>query len=303
MMPVSIIHTTSVDNKGSCSKYGHYLNKENEVLKKEGQGHRQQFFFDQEQNRLTTIRAIDRVDRNSRNKGLAKKQDRYFTMTLNFSKKEMDHLTATLAKRPIRDIDELKDRELQDFNEVIRLFTRQAMCNYADNFNKGVTEKQLVWFAKIEHRRYYKGTDREVMVGKAKSGERKEGLQTHVHITVSRMHKEFRINLSPLAHARNGKNLVLNGKKVNGGFDRSQWKQLNEDTFDEMFKYNRGLEEKFETLRVLKHGTLEEKKVLKMAIQQEKDQALENRSKSNKMKRPKNIQKERIKSRNNQITR
>ncbi|KAA2218517.1 DUF5712 family protein [Maribacter flavus] len=303
MMPVSIVHTTSQDNKGSCSKYGHYLNKENKVLRKEGLGHRQQFFFDQKQNRLTTIEAIDTVDRNSRNKGLAKKQDRYFTMTLNFSKKELAHLTSTLAKRPIRDIAELDDKELKDYNEVIRLFARRAMRNYADNFNKGITEKQLVWFAKIEHRRYYKGTDKEVMVGKAKSGERKEGLQTHVHITVSRMHKEYRINLSPLANARTSKNLVLNGKKVNGGFDRSKWKQRNEDTFDEMFKYKRDLEEKFETLRVLKHGTLEDKKVLKLAIQKEKDQTLENRSKSDEIIRPKNIQKERIKSRNNQITR
>ena len=63
-MPVSIVHTTSQDNKGSCSKYGHYLNKENEVLKKEGLGHRQQFFFDQEQNTLTTIKAIDMIDEN-----------------------------------------------------------------------------------------------------------------------------------------------------------------------------------------------------------------------------------------------
>lgn len=302
-MPVSIVHTTSQDNKGSCSKYGHYLNKENKVLKKEGLGHRQQFFFDQEQNTLTTIRAIDLVDRNSRNKGLAKKQDRYFTVTLNFSKKELDHLTSTLAKRPITDIGELNDRELQDYNEVIRLFTRQAMRNYADNFNKGITEKQLVWFAKIEHRRYYKGTDREVMVGKAKSGERKEGLQSHVHITVSRMHKDYRINLSPLANARSSTNLVLNGKKVNGGFDRSQWKQRNEYTFDEMFKYKRGLEEKFETLRVLKHGTLEEKEVLKLAIQQEKNQTIENPSISKKIKRRNGIEKERIKSRNNQMTR
>lgn len=302
-MPVSIVHTTSQDNKGSCSKYGHYLNKENKVLKKEGLGHRQQFFFDQERNTLTTLKAISMVDDNGKNKGLAKKQDRYFTMTLNFSKKELAHLTSTLAKRPIRDIAEMDDRELKDYNEVIRLFTRRAMRNYADNFNKGITEKQLVWFAKIEHRRYYKGTDKEVMVGKAKSGERKEGLQTHVHITVSRMHKEHRINLSPMANARSSKNLVLNGRKVNGGFDRSKWKQRNEDTFDEMFKYQRRLEVKFETLRILKHGTLEEKKVLKMAIQQEKNKAIENSSMSKEIKRPKGIEKERIKIRNNQITR
>lgn len=271
-MPVSIVHQTSSDNKGSCSKYGHYLNKENKELSKEGQGNRQQFFFNQGQNMLTTIQAISIVDDNNKNKGLAKKQDKYFTLTLNFSQNEQEHLASTLAKRPIGNVDELNDKEYEQYNEVIKLFTKQAMRNYADNFKKDIDENQIVWFAKIEHRRRYKGTEKEVMTGKVNSGEPKKGLQTHVHITVSRMHKEYRINLSPLANARNSENLVLNGRKVRGGFDRSNWKQLNEDSFDKMFKYERSLEEKFETLRKLKHGTLEEKRALKTEIRQEKQQ-------------------------------
>ena len=87
-MPVSIVHQTLADNKRSCSKYGYYLNKENEELKKEGQPERQQFFFNQEQNMITTANSISMVDDNNKGKGLAKKQDRYFTLTLNFSKKE-----------------------------------------------------------------------------------------------------------------------------------------------------------------------------------------------------------------------
>lgn len=271
-MPVSIVHQTSSDNKGSCSKYGHYLSKENQELKKEGQGHRQQFFFNQDQNMLTTIQAISMVDDNNKNKGLAKKQDKYFTLTLNFSQDEQVHLASTLAKRPIKNVDELNDKEHEQYNEVIKLFTKQAMRNYADNFKKNIEENQIVWFAKVEHKRRYKGTDKEVRMGRAKSGEPKKGMQTHVHITVSRMHKDYRINLSPLANARSSENLVLNGRKVKGGFDRSNWKQLNEDSFDKMFQYKRGLDEKFETLRKLKHGTLEEKLALKTEIRQEKQQ-------------------------------
>ncbi len=269
-MPVSIVHSTSSDNKGSCSKYGYYLNKENQELTKQGQGHRQQFFFNQERNMITTVQAISMVDTNNKNKGLAKKQDKYFTLSLNFSQSEQEHLASTFAKRPIENVEELNVKEYEHYNEVIKLFTRQAMRNYAANFKKDIDETQIVWFAKIEHKRRYKGTDKEVMTGRAKSGEPKNGMQTHVHITVSRMHKDYRINLSPLANARSSENLVLNGRKVKGGFDRSNWKQLNENSFDKMFEYKRGLEEKFETLRKLKHGTLEEKLALKTEIQLEK---------------------------------
>ena len=149
------------------------------------------------------------------------------------------------------------------------------MRNYAANFKKNIAENNIVWFAKIEHKRRFKGTDKEVMIGRAKSGEPKKGFQTHVHITVSRMHKDYRINLSPLANARSSENLVLNGRKVKGGFDRSNWKQLNEDSFDKMFKYSRSLEEKFETLRTLKHGTVEEKLALKAEIQLGKQKSQE----------------------------
>jgi len=300
-MPVSIVHPTSSDNKGSCSKYGHYLNKENQELKKEGQGHRQQFFFNQDQNMLTTLKAISMVDDNNKNKGLAKKQDRYFTLTLNFSQREQQHLASTLAKRPIENVDELNAKEYENYNEVIKLFARQAMKNYAANFKKDIDEKQIVWFAKIEHKRRYKGTDKEVVIGRAKSGEPKKGLQTHVHITVSRMHKDYRINLSPMANARSSENLVLNGRKVKGGFDRSNWKQLNEDSFDKMFEYKRSLEEKFENMRTLKHGKLEEKLALKAEIQREKQQ-IQEKQQSLQIQKSQEVKKRPGKDKNNQIS-
>ncbi|PIB39218.1 DUF5712 family protein [Maribacter sp. 4G9] len=273
-MPVSIVHATSSDNKGSCAKYGYYLNKENEELRKEGKGERQQFFFDQNQKMMTTVKAISMIDDNNKNKGLAKKQDRYFTLTLNFSQQEQEYLASTLAKRPIENVDELTAKEYENYNQVIKLFTQQAMRNYAANFKRDIDEKDIVWFAKIEHKRRYKGMDKEVMTGRAKSGEPKKGLQTHVHITVSRMHRDYRINLSPMANARSSENLVLNGRKVKGGFDRSNWKQRNEDSFDTMFEYKRSLEEKFATLRTLKHGTLEEKRALQSEIRRQKERSL-----------------------------
>jgi len=189
-MPVSVVHKTSKDNKGSSSKYGFYLNKENQEYIKNGEPEKQQFFFNQK--------------------------------------------------------------------------------NYANNFNKNISEKDIVWTAKIEHKRKFKGFEKEVENGNSKSGELKKGMQSHVHITVSRMHKDYRVNLSPLTNARSSNNLKFKGTQSKGGFDRSNWKQLNEESFDKAFNYKRPLQEKFETNRILKNGTPQEKELMKRQIIQEK---------------------------------
>lgn len=283
-MPVSIVHTTTKDNKGSCSKYGFYLNKENQEYIKEARLEDLQPFFSQNKNQLTTMEAISSIDQNAKGKGLRNNQDKYFTLTLNFSKKELAHLVKKVTKRDIKNITKLTNQEFKKYNEILTAYTKQAMKNYADNFNKNINQEQVVWFAKIEHRRRYKGTDKEVLNEKVKSGQQKAGLQSHVHITVSRMHKDYRINLSPLTNARTSKNLVLNGRKVPGGFDRSNWKQLNEDSFDSLFKYERQLDEKFETHRTLKLGSLDEKLQLKAQLQEERDRLLKQEKNNQKSK-------------------
>ncbi|MAU17059.1 MAG: hypothetical protein CMH48_15190 [Muricauda sp.] len=281
-MPVSIVHKTTNDNKGSCSKYGFYLNKENKECIKEGRLQDLQPFFNLRNKRLTTMEAIALIDENGKGKGLRSNQDRYFTLTLNFSQKELAHLAKKVAKRNIENVKELNGQEFEKFNELLSDYTKQAMKNYANNFNKGITENQIAWFAKIEHRRHYKGNDEEVVKGKAISGQLKDGLQSHVHVTVSRMHRNWRINLSPLTNARTGKNLVLNGRKVLGGFDRSNWKQLNENSFDTLFDYKRGLDEKYETHRTLKLGSLDEKRRLQNQLEEERKRSLAQEKKNQK---------------------
>jgi len=270
-MPVSIIHKTSADNKGSSSKYGFYLNKENQEYIKDNQAKRQQFFFNQSDDKISTLNAICMIDDNTKGKGLKTKQDRYFTLTLNFSDKELKHLAEKVSGKRIKNVNELSTQDYIKYNQLIQNYTKQAMKNYADNFNKNLSNKDIVWHAKIEHKRRYKGYEKEVEKGLAKSGELKQGLNSHVHITVSRMHKDYRISLSPLATARNSKNSLKN-KKVQVGFDRSNWKQLNEDSFDKMFSYRRDIKDKYQTLRTLKRGSFEEKEAIKEQINRSKTQ-------------------------------
>lgn len=270
-MPVSIVHETNNDNKGSCSKYIFYLNKENKEYIKDGEPTKQQFFFNQNHNKIKTIQALTSVDDNNKGKGLKKKLDKYFTLTINFSNKELKHLAKTICSKNIKSIDELNPEQYQKYNTLIREYTRIAMKNYADNFNNNINTNDIVWVAKIEHKRRYKGFENEVTKGLAKSGQLKSGLNTHVHITISRMHKQYRTNLSPRTNARNSKKLVLRGKKVESrGFDRSKWKERNENSFDKLFAYQRQADEKFENLRTLKNGSFREKLDLKRKIELEK---------------------------------
>jgi hypothetical protein len=271
-MPVTIIHKTSDNNKGSSSKYGFYLNKENSEYIKDGIPEKQNFFFNQYEDRISTVNAISMIDENAKGKGLKKAQDKYFTVTLNFSDKELKHLAKKVSGKDISDVKELTQKEYQEYNKLLREYTKEAMKNYASNFNKEIAKNDIVWHAKVEHKRRHKGYDEEVKKGLSKSGELKSGLNSHVHITVSRMHKDYRVSLSPLANARNSKNLVLNSKSVKGGFDRSNYKLLNERLFDEKFGYTRDMEEKFEVVRALKNGTFQEKQDLRKRIEVEKQQ-------------------------------
>lgn len=269
-MPVSVVHKTSADNKGSASKYGFYLNKENQEYIKDGTPEKQQFFFNQNEDRISTVRAIHLVDENAKGKGLKRVQDRYYTLTINFSEKELKHIAKKVSGKDVKSVNDLNREEYKKYNKHIAHYTKIAMKNYAANFNKNISEKDIVWTAKIEHKRRFKGFEKEVENGIVKSGELKKGMQSHVHITVSRMHKDYRVSLSPLANARKNDNLMLNGKSRPGGFDRSNWKQLNEISFDKAFQYNRPLKEQFETLRTLKNGSFKEKKELQSKIIKDK---------------------------------
>ena len=88
----------------------------------------------------------------------------------------------------------------------------------------------------METERHYKGDDPEVEAGKAKAGERKPGLQLHVHIIVSRMDRSQTVSLSPLSKSR-GNRQVLDGREVVVGFDRSQWSARCASRFNRLYGY------------------------------------------------------------------
>lgn len=282
-MPISKPHSSlGASNRGSCVKLAHYLEKENleleRMLNKNNSleeinllESRKQYFFNHNRDKVFLTEVIDKIDSNI--KKLGKKDEKFFAPTISFSQAELNHLIRIVTKKKeVKDVWQLNAKELERYNALIRNYIRQVMDNYAANFNrqeKGLKRgSDLVYFAKIEHFRKFKGTDEEVKNGHYKTGENKPGLSSHGHIVVSRKDKHQKLKLTPTVKDRKT-NRFINGNKYRIGFDRIEWIKRNEETFDKLFNYNRKLTEMFENQNILKNGTPQDKDILNQKIERE----------------------------------
>ena len=282
-MPISKPHSTlGADNKGSCSNLAIYLEKENEeldkLIKKSSSmneifqlENRKQGFFTASEINIRTIDVISSIDNNKRKLGA--NDAKYFAPTISFSENELSHIAfLATGKREITSVLELNSSELEQFNNLIREYGRKAMDNYALNFNrqdKGIkTGADLVYFGKIEHFRKFKGTDKEVVDGKEISGQYKKGLQSHIHIIVSRKDKTQQLKLSPTCNEKRT-NRKIGNNEYQVGFDRVKWINSNEKIFDEHFNYKRKELEKFQNQNILKNGSPQDKHEINKKIELE----------------------------------
>lgn len=216
---------------GSCGGLVEYLEKE-----------RVGYWFSQGREELASYEVMAQIDHNKRN--LGREDAKYYQVILAPSQTELAHISSDPQK-------------LQDF-------TRATMEQYAANFGKGIESKNLVWFAKIEHSRSFDHTDRAVQLGEQPKGVAKTGDQTHIHVIVSRtenlreyvegkkneLHK--RKNPYHLSSLTNHK-ATTKGPVV-GGFERNNFSQRTEQTFDQAFTYERKLTESFRFLHGMKYG-------------------------------------------------
>lgn len=284
-MPISKPHSSlASSNKGSCKKLALYLEKENAELEKLVSKNnslkelnlienRKQHFFSHDRDNCSLTEVIDSIDSNI-NK-LGKKDEKFFSPTISFSQDELQRLIRLASKKNhVKHVWELEVNELKKYNNLIKSYVRKVMDNYAKNFNrqsKGlINGNQLIYYAKIEHFRKFKGKDKEVKTGKYKCGQNKPGLNTHVHCIVSRKDKTQKLKLKPTVNDRKT-DRTINGNNYRVGFDRLEWSKMNERTFDELFKYNRKLSEMLENQIILKNGTTEKKMSLLCKINKQEN--------------------------------
>jgi hypothetical protein len=244
-------------NTGSSSNLFEYLEKENEdkmPIDKE-------FFFNEDNPIVDDERAMREIDNNV--KGLGKDEYKFFMVSVNPNQNELKHLARLASGKDVNDISELTKSELTTYNNLFKEYVNQVMNDYAKSFNRksrDLTNKDLLYFAKVEQQRTYKGFDLEVKEGRAKVGDLKPGLQTHSHVVVSRKTKDMEMRISPNAKSRGHSDKhKLNGKNVNVGFDNVQFKVSAENTFDDMFGYQRKSKDK------VFNQMLKEKPELRMA--------------------------------------
>lgn len=220
-----------IDNKGSCQLLADYLDKENQDDTLEG--HK---FFSNDYDEVSKSTVINRIDTNISK--LGKKDDKFYMLSLNLSHSESKWLISSVTGKDVDDFSTLSQLEKQAVFKELREYTRQAMDQYALNFNRENLKSggDLVYYAMVETQRKYHYYEKAVKEGRAKTGDTKSGLNLHVHVIVSRKDKTQTMKLSPLSKSK-GDNFVLNGKNVQRGFNHEQWKLKCSDLFCEMYNY------------------------------------------------------------------
>lgn len=219
-------------NSGSSSTFVNYLGKEDELSKEEW------FSLNRDQCHPAEVRAA--IDGN--HQGLKKDAEKFFTGSINPTENEWKALGKNDEER------------LENFKAWIQKdFTRE----YADNFTKKnrkgeaiiIKPESLNIYYKVEHNRYYKGTDEAVKNGLKKQGEAKEGFNKHCHFIIGHRTKD--------QNEKKRNNIKPNAKKSE--FCIVDLKHKIEKSFDYRTGYERQLNQTFEYAKTMKNGTGAEK--------------------------------------------
>src|SRR5690606_26141127 len=118
-----------------------YLEKENQNLDPEDL----EYFFNQYGDEIDAKEVVKEIDGNTAK--LKNKEPKFYAITVSPSQSEL--------------------QQLQNNSEDLKKYTRSIMNDYARSFNreingKAVTIDDIKYFAKIEHQRTFKGTDKQV---------------------------------------------------------------------------------------------------------------------------------------------
>jgi len=251
-MHINISKSETGNNKGSSGQLVSYLEKENRIEQAQHPMREPEYWFNQESQQIQPYQVRYDIDHNIGR--LSKDEAKFFLVNISPSEHELTFLKEEFGEEGAR--------------QQLKQYANKLMDEYAKNFKKEnvKSNKDILYYGKVENHRYYTHKDEEVKQGLAKRGEQKPGEQMHVQIIVSRKDITDSIRLSPLNNSR-GKN-VAHSLKV-GQFDRSAFKQAAEQTFDQKFDYDRELWETFRYANTLKHGSYEQKLEMREADKQE----------------------------------
>jgi hypothetical protein len=243
-MFIQITDSATANNKGSSSGLVHYLDKENRMNSRV----ELELWFNQDRQQIQSHKAEKAIDNNIAK--LSKTDAKFFLVNISPSQKEIAWLKEQYGEGGAKD--------------QLKAYAVKMMDEYARNFKRTSVDsnKNLLWFGKLENHRYYSHKDKEVQQGLRQRGERKPGEQMHIQVIVSRKDITNKIKLSPM---NNSKGLNAEHSLRMGQFDRSAFKQSGERVFDEQFKFDRKLDESFAYAKTRAKGSLEQRIAMQSA--------------------------------------
>ncbi|WP_158730186.1 MULTISPECIES: DUF5712 family protein [unclassified Flavobacterium] len=213
---------------------------EHEDSKNKTQGKEIEPFFNHRQESVKSLDVINSIDKNKAK--LCQDESKFFVITVSPSSEELKKMGNTPAEQS------------EAFKNYIKNdFAKQ----YAENFNKELTKDDLMYYAKIHTERNGKNEN-----------------DMHVHIIVSRKTANNKVKISPQTNHKG----TTKGT-VKGGFDRKEFINKMEQSFDQKFNYQRNIEESFEYKNAMKNGTFAQRKeqIFKAAAQEKKSNLVQDK--------------------------
>ncbi len=260
----------------SAGDFVSYLEKENEgknLLDKE-------YFFNQYEDTIKPYQVIKEIDGNTAK--LKLKEPKYYSITINPSQYELKHIHnnperlrafvreamkeyASSFHREINgksiSVDNIKyfaklehERTYKSNDVAVRenkSYSNQIahLKNELRKIERGEIPSNI---RKIEKdiRKLIRDTPYKIRGQVVEEGMKKEGLQSHIHIIVSRKDASNSYSLSPGSKYK-ASEVKMHGKMVKRGFERDRFIQNSEKAFDKMFQYNRNYVESYAARKLL----------------------------------------------------
>ncbi len=260
----------------SAGDFVSYLEKENQgkdPLDKE-------YFFNQYEDTVKPYQVIKEIDGNTDK--LKLKEPKYYSITINPSQYELKHIrnnperlrafvreamkeyassfNREIGGKPIS-VDDIKyfaklEHERTYKSNDIAVRENKPYSNqiaHLKNELRKVERREIPGnIRQIEKdiRKLVRDAPYKIRGQVVEPGMKKEGLQSHIHIIVSRKDASNSYSLSPGSKYK-ASEVEMHGKMVKRGFERDRFIQNSEKAFDKLFQYNRNYVESYAARKLL----------------------------------------------------
>lgn len=176
-----------------------YLEKENDGKPVDEMEH----FFNQYGEEISSNEVIKEIDSNTSK--LKKTEPKFYSITVNPSQYELKHL--------------------QNHSEELKRYTREVMEDYAKAFNREIngrpiTVNDIKYYAKIEHERTYKGTDKAIKENAPFHGKIVRLKNEVQQIESGKLKGDIKKKRQQIQHLQREAPYKLNGKMILQGIEK-----------------------------------------------------------------------------------